>query len=218
MPYYYKLGTIPHKRHTQFRKPDGGLYYEQLVSTEGFSDTYSNTYHVYPPTMVTSVDEPYSVAPEIAVLNNTQNRSFQGFSVKPADDFLASRVQVLVNNDVYVSLAAPRKSMTDYFYRNASADELLFIHEGEGVLHTMYGEIPFGYGDHVVIPRGVTYQLEFKTGQNRLFIVESFTTHTTTPPDFVTLNNSLAINSKSHANPLYFLKSSYGGDVTVKSI
>ncbi len=175
MPYYFKLGKIPPKRHTQFRKPDGGLYAEQLVSTEGFSDAYSITYHVHPPTMVMAVDEPYSVAPKIAIENNTQHRSLKGFSVKPEDDFLKSRVPVLVNCDVYISLAAPRKSMTDFFYRNASADELLFIHEGKGVLHTMYGEIHFGYGDHVVIPRGVTYQVEFETEQNRLLIVESFT-------------------------------------------
>jgi homogentisate 1,2-dioxygenase len=175
MPYYFSLGDIPHKRHIQFRKPDGGLYSEQLVSTEGFSDVYSNTYHVHPPTLVRSIDEPYSIKPEIAIDNNTQNRSFQGFSVKPQEDYLESRVQVLINNDVYISLAAPQKSMMDYFYRNSSADELLFIHEGKGKLLTMYGEIPFGYGDHVVIPRGVTYQLEFETDQNRLFIVESFT-------------------------------------------
>ena len=175
MPYYFSLGSIPDKRHIQFRKPDGNLYAEQLISTEGFSDAYSITYHVYPPTLVKSIDEPYSVAPEIAVMNNTQNRSLQGFSVKPENDYLKSRVPVLVNNDVYISLASPRKSMQDYFYRNASADELLFIHEGNGTLLTMFGEIPFKYGDHVVIPRGVTYQLEFETENNRVFIVESFT-------------------------------------------
>jgi homogentisate 1,2-dioxygenase len=174
MPHYLTSGSIPHKRHTQFRKPDGGLYSEQLVSTEGFADAYSITYHVHPPTLVKSIDEPYSIAPEIAVLNNTQHRSLQGFSIKPENDFLQSRVPVLVNNDLYISLAAPRQSATDYFYRNASADELLFVHEGEGILHTMYGEIPFRHGDHVVIPRGVTYQIEFETELNRLFIVESF--------------------------------------------
>jgi len=175
MPYYHSLGKIPKKRHVQFRKPDGGLYSEQLVSTEGFSDAYSITYHVHPPTLVLSVEEPYSVAPEIAIVNNTQNRSFRGFSVKPENDFLKSRVPVLVNSDVYVHLAAPAKSMTDYFYRNATADELIFIHEGNGILLTMYGELAFGYGDHIVIPRGVTYQLKFETEINRHFVVESFT-------------------------------------------
>jgi len=175
MPYYHKLGNIPVKRHVQFRKPDGGLYSEQLVSTEGFSDIYSITYHTHPPTLVSGLEDSYSVAPEVVIENNTQNRSLLGFSVKPQADYLKSRVAVLVNNDVCISLASPQKSMKVYFYRNASADELLFVHEGKGLLITMYGEIKFAYGDHLIIPRGVTYQLEFETENNRLFIVESFT-------------------------------------------
>jgi homogentisate 1,2-dioxygenase len=175
MPHYHKLGKIPHKRHVQFRKPDGSLYSEQLVSTEGFSDTYSLTYHVYPPTLVKEIDEPYSVAPEIEMEKNMQHRSFKGFNVKPVDDYLESRVPVLVNNDLYISLSAPKKSMKDYFFKNSQADEVIFVHKGEGTLRTMYGNLEFGYGDHLVIPRGVIYQFEFKDENNRLFIVESFT-------------------------------------------
>ena len=66
MPYYYKLGQIPHKRHTQFRKPDGGLYSEQLFSTEGFSNDYSLLYHIHPPTQIIKTEKPVSVAPEVA--------------------------------------------------------------------------------------------------------------------------------------------------------
>jgi homogentisate 1,2-dioxygenase len=172
MPHYHKLGQIPAKRHIQFRKPDGNLYAEQLVSTEGFSAEYSLAYHCYPPTMVTAIDEPFSVAPEVAVAKNMQHRSFQGFNVKPADNYLASRVPVLVNDDCYIILAAPTSD--HYFFKNSDAHEMIFIHEGEGVLKTMYGSIPFGYGDHLIIPRGIIYRLEFKTEQNRLFIVESF--------------------------------------------
>ncbi len=175
MPHYHKLGQIPSKRHVQFRKPNGDLYAEQLVSTEGFSDFYSLTYHCYPPTMVLSVDEPYSVAPEIAVEKNLLSRSFYGFDVKPEEDYLKSRVPVLVNNDIHISLAAPQKSMTNYFFKNSGADEMIFIHKGEGTLKSMYGIIEFSYGDHLVIPRGIIYQIEFKTTDNRLFIVESFT-------------------------------------------
>jgi homogentisate 1,2-dioxygenase len=174
MPHYHKLGQVPPKRHIQFRKPDGGLYAEQLVSTEGFSDLYSLVYHNYPPTMVSKIDDPYSVAPDIALEKNMQNRSFQGFSIKPEDDYLESRKAVLVNGDVYISLAAPRKSMKDYFFKNSAADEMIFVHEGTGTLKTMYGNLEFSPGDHLVIPRGVIYQVEFKTGQNRLFILESF--------------------------------------------
>src|SRR6476620_5213503 len=134
MPYYYKLGEIPHKRHTQFRKPDGGLYSEQLFSTEGFSNDYSLLYHIHPPTQIIATDSPVSVMPEIAEEKMLKHRSLEGFKVKPSDDYLASRVAVLVNNDCHISLAAPTTSMSGYFFKNADADELLFIHEGTGVL------------------------------------------------------------------------------------
>ena len=174
MPHYHKLGKIPLKRHIQFRKDDGSLYAEQLVSTEGFSDTYSLTYHVQPPTKVLHIDLPIDIAPTIAMDKNMQNRSFQGFKHKPIDDYLESRIAVLVNSDLYILLAAPKKSMTDYFFKNSSAHEMVFVHEGHGVLKTMYGNLPFKEGDHIIIPRGVIHQFEFVTENNRLFIVESF--------------------------------------------
>ena len=174
MPQYHRLGQVPHKRHTQFRKPDGGLYSEQLFSTEGFSSHYSLLYHCHPPTEITRVDEPYSVAPRIAEEKMLKHRSFQGFEIKPVADYLASRKAVLVNSDCHISLAAPQQSMQDYFYKNADADELIFVHEGSGILHTQYGQLPFGYGDYLVIPRGTIYQIAFANSENRLFIVESF--------------------------------------------
>src|SRR5215210_424992 len=174
MPYYYTLGKIPHKRHTQFRKPDNELYSEELFSTEGFSNDYSLLYHVHPPTQIIKTEKPVSVAPEIAEEKMLKHRSFEGFDVKPAKDFLESRIPVLVNNDVHIVLAAPQGSVTDYYYKNADADEMVFIHEGTGVLKTMYGDLPFSYGDYLVIPRGTIYQIHFNTDLNKLFIVESF--------------------------------------------
>ncbi len=174
MPHYHTLGNIPKKRHTQFRKPDGGLYSEQLVSTEGFSDVYSITYHTHPPTMVLSVDEPINVEPEVVIQKNMMHRSFIGFNIKPESDYLKSRTPVLVNSDLMISLAAPGKGISNYFFKNSQAAEMLFIHEGSGTLHSMYGKIPFKYGDHIIIPRGVIYKIEFDTEDNRLFIVESF--------------------------------------------
>ena len=174
MPYYHKLGNIPHKRHTQFRKPDGGLYSEQLFSTEGFSNDYSLLYHIHPPTQIISTDEPINMMPKVAEEKMLKHRSFEGFKVAPTADYLQSRKPVLVNNDVHISLAATQKGMKDYFFKNADADEMIFVHEGEGVLRTMYGELPFGYGDYLVIPRGTIYQINFKDENNRLFIVESF--------------------------------------------
>ncbi len=174
MPHYQLRGTVPPKRHTIFRQPNGRLYAEELVSTEGFSDVYSLIYHIYPPTMVKSLGEPVDAAPRIAVAKNMQHRAFRGFAVDPADDFLDSRVPVLVNNDVYIILAAPRKSMTGYFYKNSQADEMIFVHRGSGRLKTIYGKLEFTYGDHLIIPRGTIYQIEFDSHDNRLFILESF--------------------------------------------
>ena len=174
MPHYFTLGTIPQKRHTQFRKPDGSLYAEQLFSTEGFSNDYSLLYHHHPPTEIIKTDAPINVQPTIAEEKMLQHRSFEGFNIKPAKDFLESRKAILVNNDCHIVLAAPTKSLTDYFYKNADADEMVFIHEGSGQLKTMYGIIDFAYGDYLIIPRGTIYQIHFETEKNRLFIVESF--------------------------------------------
>ena len=174
MSYYYQLGRIPHKRHTQFRKTDGTLYSEQLFSTEGFSNDYSLMYHCHPPTEIIKTGTAYSVMPVVAEEKMLQHRSFEGFKIKPAADYLESKKAILVNNDCHVVLAAPQQSMTDYFYKNADADEMIFVHEGSGVLTTMYGKLEFAYGDYLVIPRGTIYQISLKDTHNRFLILESF--------------------------------------------
>ena len=174
MSHYVSLGKIPHKRHTQFRKEDGTLYSEQLFSTEGFSNDYSLLYHSYPPTQIIKTDEPTNVAPVIAEEKMLKHRSLEGFNIKPVADYLESRKAVLINNDCHIVLAAPQKSLTEYFYKNADADEMIFIHEGSGKLLTQYGELKFSYGDYLIIPRGTIYQIHFNDENNRLFIVESF--------------------------------------------
>lgn len=174
MPFYTKLGEIPHKRHTQFKKKSGELYYEQLFGTEGFHGFSSLLYHTHRPTMVKSILTETDLTPKAVVSKNIASRMLKGFHAKPTDDFLDSRTIVLFNNDLNIALAAPKKSLRSYFYKNADADEVIFIHEGTGTLRTMLGNIPFSYGDYLVIPRGIIYQIDFDTEQNRLFIVESF--------------------------------------------
>ena len=174
MPIYHTLGKIPAKRHTVFRQPNGKLYAEELVSTEGFSGMYSLVYHTHPPTIVKSLGTPYSVEPKIAKEKHLRHTSLLGFNIKPEDDYLKSRKPVLVNADLQISLAAPKKSMTDYFYKNSQADEVIFIHKGTGTLKTGFGKIKFSYGDYLVVPRGTIYQIEFDDENNRLFIIESY--------------------------------------------
>ncbi|MCI4668860.1 MAG: homogentisate 1,2-dioxygenase [Bacteroidia bacterium] len=174
MPIYHRLGKIPSKRHTIFRQPNGKLYNEQLFGTIGFDGMSSLMYHIHRPTIVKEINESKDISPKISVNRNIHARKFIGFQLDPVDDYLESRVPMLVNSDIHIGLAAPRKSMSDYFYKNADADELLFIHKGTGRLKTPLGEIEFEYGDYLLIPRGMIYQIEFDSEDNRILYSESF--------------------------------------------
>jgi homogentisate 1,2-dioxygenase len=174
MPFYHKLGNIPQKRHTQFEKPGGGFYYEQLFGTIGFDGMSTNSYHEQRPTQVKSIGDRYSIAPKVAKPNNIQSYRLRGFEVPPKNDFLESRTIVLTNNDCNIILAAPKESLTSYYYKNSDADELIFIHKGSGKLRTMFGNLDFKYGDYLIIPRGIIYQIQFNDNDNRLFILESY--------------------------------------------
>jgi homogentisate 1,2-dioxygenase len=173
MPIYHQLGEIPHKRHTVFRKADGGHHYEQLFGTVGFDGMSSLMYHLHRPTQVSKMLESYDVAPKVAVEKNMRSLRLHGFKTTPAADFLDSRKAILFNSDVQIILAAPQQSLRDYFYKNADSDEMIFIHKGTGTLRTMLGNLKFSYGDYLLIPRGMIYQIDFDTEDNRLFIVES---------------------------------------------
>ena len=173
MPRYHKLGKIPPKRHTVFKDENNNFYYEELFGTIGFEGVSSLMYHTQRPTQVKKILKSYDVSPKIAVSKNMKSLKLEGFEVAPKADYLESRTCVLANQDCQISLAAPKESLTNYFYKNTDSDEVLFIHKGTGKLRTLLGNIEFKYGDYLVIPRGVIYQVEFNDADNRLFIVES---------------------------------------------
>ena len=174
MPIYHKLGKIPSKRHIQFRKEDGNLYYEQLFGTIGFDGMSSLMYQVHRPTMIKEILSERDVKPKVAFEKSIKARLLKGFNIDPADDYLESRKHLLVNKDIHIGLAAPKKSLRNYFYKNADADEVLFVHKGSGTLRTQLGNISFEYGDYLIIPRGIIYQIDFDTEDNRLLYAESF--------------------------------------------
>jgi len=174
MPIYHKLGEFPAKRHTQFRNSKGILYNEELFGTIGFDGMSSLMYHIHRPTMVKEVLSETEVAPKITIEKSIKSRLLKGFEIDSTDDFLESRKAILVNGDLHISLAAPRQSMKTYFYKNADADEMLFVHKGSGTLKTPLGNIKFEPGDYLIIPRGTIYQIHFNNKENKLFFVESF--------------------------------------------
>lgn len=174
MAYYYKLGKIPPKRHTQFRQDDGSLYKEELVSSRGFSGIYSNLYHIYPPTRIQSVGEPIpfktKVAKDYALKQTHLNTSKIGFT---GNDFLQGRKMLFTNADVTFGLLNAEKLSMDYYYKNAEADEVLFIHDGNGHLHSQFGKLRVKQGDYVVIPRTTIYKLEWDDEPAKILVIES---------------------------------------------
>jgi len=174
MPIYHQLGKFPQKRHVVFQNQGGKHHYEQLFGTEGFSGFSSLLYHAHRPTQVKEILKSYDVKPKIAIEKNIKALLLKGFEIKPTADFLESRKAVLVNSDCIIGLAAPQESMKEYFYKNADADEMIFIHKGKGTLRTLMGNIPFEYGDYLIVPRGMIYQMDFETKDNRIFYVESY--------------------------------------------
>ncbi len=175
MPRYHKLGKMPHKRHTTFRKEDGNIHYEELFGTIGFDGMSSLLYRLLRPTMVKVINDGYSVAPEIAVGKNLKSYMLNGFQAPKVADHLESRISIMINNDLNILLSAPTNLEEDYFYKNTDGDEVIFVHKGTGTLRTFVGNIKFKEGDYLVIPRGMIYTMKFDTPNNRLFIVESYT-------------------------------------------
>lgn len=173
MPFYHKLGDIPHKRHTVFKDARGNHRYEQLFGTIGFDGMSSLMYHIHRPTMVKEIREAYSVEPKIAIEKNLKSFRLHGFKIEPVNDYLKARKPILVNSDCIIALAAPKDRSNDYYYKNTDSDEMIFIHQGTGKLRTFLGNIDFKEGDYLLIPRGMIYTMQFDSEDNRHFIVES---------------------------------------------
>lgn len=172
--YYQRMGSIPPKRHTQFRQPDKSLYREEVVSSKGFSGIYSILYHINPPTRIKAVGKSEKFSPKILSDYGLKQTHLNTSKVRTTgDDYLSARKVLLANPDCAISICAPRQRTMDYFYKNAEGDEVIFVHDGGGSLISPFGKLEFRQGDYVVIPRTVIYKLEFDEGPLRLLIIES---------------------------------------------
>jgi homogentisate 1,2-dioxygenase len=159
MPFYTKLGTIPKKRHTQFRRPDGALYSEEVFGTEGFVGPTSTLYHIHPPTQVYGWKALYSTAVEYVEPEVMRMRHVTS-DVKPHGDPVSGRVVLFGNADCEMAICNPTEPMS-YHYKNGQGDECLFIHYGSGTCFTMFGTLKFGPKDYIIIPKGTIYKIEF---------------------------------------------------------
>lgn len=181
MAHYVKLGEIPRKRHTQFRKPDGSLYAEEVFGTKGFSGIASTLYHANLPTQVAQYQYLGDLTPETLDFEPLRHRHLKTHALPPSGDPITGRVPFLVNSDVLLALARPVEPM-EYFYKNADGDDLLFVHEGSGRLETLFGTLPYRPGDYLVIPRGTIYRMVCDPGPTTVLLIESVAS-TIEPPE-----------------------------------
>ncbi len=173
MPHYTRMGNVPHKRHTQFRSPDGTLYQEEVIGAEGFSGISSIAYHLHEPTLVERIEAPIPFTVTYADQDFLRHRHIKGLEVAEGGDWLSGRNYIMGNSDVRLALCRPTEAM-DYFYRNATSDELIYVHDGEGVLESPLGTVEFTQGDYVHVPRTVTHRWHFEGPTPRLLVIEAF--------------------------------------------
>jgi homogentisate 1,2-dioxygenase len=177
MPIYHTLGEIPKKRHTAFRKPGGGIYAEELMGHEGFTGTSALLYHVHPPTTVKSVRRVKETALEADPDQALRHRHFLTSRAKRGGSPTLDRIPLLFNQDISMSYVEPDEQDA-HFYRNAQADELIYVAKGAGVLESVFGDLPFHEGDYVVVHRGILHRYKFDrstedTAQPKLLVMES---------------------------------------------
>lgn len=172
MPFYHRLGEIPHKRHTQFRKPDGNLYREEVMGLEGFSGIQSILYHHFLPPRVLKTEYLGNARPDYVEFGAIRHRALATQDIPTGGDPVSARRTLMGNNDVTLGVSRPTQSM-DYFYRNAQAYECWYVHEGEGILHSQFGKLAWRPGDYIVIPYGTTWKYELTTPEARFFVVET---------------------------------------------
>lgn len=185
--YYFTLGRIPHKRHTQYRQPDGSLYHEELMGIHGFTGNKSLLYHLRPPTAIHRIEPGCEVVSRYADDGPIRHRLLRTTNVPAGGDAIQGRVLLMGNNDVRLSIVRPRQAM-DYWYRYAHGDEMIFVHEGAGTLETQFGILHYGPGDYLVIPTGVIWRIVPDEGsEQRMLVVESSGGHIEPPKRY--LNN-----------------------------
>jgi homogentisate 1,2-dioxygenase len=177
MPPYLRLGSIPRKRHTIHRHEPGfkgeGIYYEEVVGLAGFSRAYSIVYHLRPPTRVVRLEPAGTIPADFGDQPTLRHHHVKTRMIPRSGDPISGRVVLFGNDDVTLARCRPEQSQPE-LYRNADADEVIFVHSGRGTLHTMFGPLPFRDFDYVVIPRCTTYRLEFEpASQPDLLVIEA---------------------------------------------
>jgi len=198
MPAYLRLGLLPRKRHIAHRHEPGfrgeGIYYEEVITVAGFGRAYSIVYHLRPPTRVRKVEPAGTLPLETVEEPALRHHHLRSRGMESAGDPVTGRVPLLVNGDVTLARCRPVEAQAE-LYRNASADEVLFVHSGSGVLQTMFGPLPFRPYDYVVIPRCTTYRIDADPAVALELLIIEATGNLTIPARYLNADGQLRLGA-----------------------
>lgn len=205
MPPYLRLGEVPKKRHVEFRREGGhrgeGIYYEEVITTGGFGRAYSIVYHLRPPTRVLHVEPAGAIDMHLVPQHVLRHHHLKTSEISRAGDIIRGRVPLLSNMDVTIARCRPARDQTE-LYRNASADEVIFVHRGRGSLNTMFGSIEFGPFDYLVIPCCTTYQIDFAEAEDVELLIVEAAGSVTVPPRYLNPDGQLKLGAPYYERDL----------------
>ena len=189
VPRYQRVGDVPRKRHTLHRH-DGAVVFEELMGSDGFSGPSSLLYHRHSPSAIVRVE-----APDPAPVCWRPNQPLRphhlrtGALLPPTDttDAVCGRRMLLGNDDVQLGFAAART--TSPLYRNATGDELVFVHDGEAVLESSFGRLSASAGDYVAIPAATTHRWVVESAADLLIVAARG--HVTVPGRYINASGQL---------------------------
>ena len=172
MAYYRQVGDVPPKRHTQHRRPDGGLYAEELMGADGFSADSALLYHEHLPTAI--VDSRVREEPAEPLVANhpllPRHLRTSKLAVGSADA-VTGRQLLLANDDVRLSYVVAE--VPSPLYRNAVGDECVYVESGTATVETVFGALTVGPGDYVLLPTSTTHRWVPTGGPVRLLVVQA---------------------------------------------
>jgi homogentisate 1,2-dioxygenase len=154
-----QLGAVPPKPHIAFRGPEGKLRYEECLTRRGFDGEFSILYHENHPTTDLEIGDaepgPFDRKVPLDAPHVPLKRRLVLGQNAP-DGF----TPILHNGDVVISLVKlPKDAQSEAAFSNGDGDDLWYFYAGRGRFETPFGDVAFGDGDYVVIPRGVVHRL-----------------------------------------------------------
>lgn len=149
-----KEGITSNQAHADF--PEEGIY-EREAGRSGFFGPATQFHHKHAPTGWSDWTGP--LKPRAYDLNKLDNNSAHPWHLKP----------ILSNAHCKMRLWQLPASM-DYLVSNADGDELLFVHQGDGIFWSDYGHLSFSEGDYIVIPRSTKWRIELNNPARILMI------------------------------------------------